>query len=446
MTSAATGNSIQEFSTDLLRVYYDRLFPYDAMYSWFSYGLDPHDATLSTDEREYFFRREWSFTIEDDIYIRYQCFRDQAEFAAAIKKRQPHKIDIGAVFTAPPKDHTTINPDAFKPVERELVFDVDMDDYKNRQCCTGAKICHRCWPFMTMAIKVVDCALREDFGFRNILWIYSGRRGVHCWVCDPEARELANEAREAVVSYLAVDFPAEGDEGDKRLMKTFQTPMHPSLARAYNTVEPMFGRYICHADGQGLLKDKVAYMKVLNKLPNEDIRKELYGEWERNPLLTGEERWEMMRDAITEGAGSSASQAQKKRKVDYSKLDAWKHEFVLNQTYPRLDVNVSKHRNHLLKSPFCVHPKTGRVCIPIDPTKADTFDPFSVPTVRVLEEQINAYDRDPSNPTDTPDLDKTDLAAAIRNFESTFLEGLKATVRKQARDRADRRSAMQVDF
>lgn len=161
--------------------------------------------SLSADERDYFYRREWSFTIEDDIYIRYQCFRDQAEFTTAIKKRQPHKIDIGAVFTAPPKDHNTISPEAFKTVERELVFDVDMDDYNAvRTCCTGAKICPKCWPYMVMAVKCCDAALRQDFGYQNILWIFSGRRGVHCWVCDPEARALPNEARDAVVHYLSV--------------------------------------------------------------------------------------------------------------------------------------------------------------------------------------------------------------------------------------------------
>jgi len=63
---------------------------------------------------------------------------------------------------------------------------------------------------------------------------------------------------------------------------------------------------------------------------------------------------------------------------------------VFGHVYPRLDVNVSKHLNHLLKSPFCVHPKTGKVCIPMDPEDAEGFDVDAVPHVVQLHEELNA--------------------------------------------------------
>lgn len=49
--------------------------------------------------KSYFTNREFSFTLKDDVYIRYQSFADQQEMEKEIQKRCPNKIDIGAVFS-----------------------------------------------------------------------------------------------------------------------------------------------------------------------------------------------------------------------------------------------------------------------------------------------------------------------------------------------------------
>lgn len=70
-------------------------------------------------------------------------------------------------------------------------------------------------------------------------------------------------------------------------------------------------------------------------------------------------------------------------------LQAALEDIILQYTYPRLDAEVSKHRNHLLKAPFCVHPKTGRVCVPVDPDSIDSFRPERVPTVGQLLRELD---------------------------------------------------------
>ena len=85
---------------------------------------------------------------------------------------------------------------------------------------------------MTITLKIVDRALREDFGFKHMLWVYSGRRGIHCWVCDSRARKLSQDERKALVGYLEVI------KGGKDLSKKVNigNVLHPSLSYVIATI------------------------------------------------------------------------------------------------------------------------------------------------------------------------------------------------------------------
>lgn len=158
---------------------------------------------MSIDDKEilsdYFYNREFSFTLANDVYCRYLCYKTADEFKSNLVSRVPHKIDIGAVFNFAPSRHLTADKKAFVPVEKEMVFDIDMDAYDDvRSCCSGAKVCQRCWSYLNIAAKLLTEILKDDFGLENCLWVFSGRRGIHCWICDPEARNMTNEMRSAV--------------------------------------------------------------------------------------------------------------------------------------------------------------------------------------------------------------------------------------------------------
>lgn len=414
---------------DLLPLYYRRLFPFSQYYRWLNYGGV---------QKNYFQNREFSFTLKDDIYVRYQSFTTQNELEKEMQKMNPYKIDIGAVYSHRPNQHNTVKSGTFQALEKELVFDIDMTDYDDvRSCCSAADICSKCWTLMTIAIRILDRALRDDFGFQHLLWVYSGRRGVHCWVCDEAARKLSVAARSAVAEYLSL--VKGGEETMKKV--SLSDPIHPFIRESLLVVEQYFPQY--GLQEQDILGRKESVDKVLGLVP-EDVRKELQQDFqnERKP----EVRWKLIRDHAT------------KKHATSKKGHHFDKEIMLQYCYPRLDVNVSKGVNHLLKSPFSVHPKTGRISVPIDLKELDRFDPFAVPTIslicdeldrpRIGEEEEKAEDnKDKENEKDAAerrkirDYKRTSLAKYVKCFDQ-FLDGMAQSWKGELL----RKSDLQKDF
>jgi len=403
----------EDYSRELLRVYYDRLFPFHQMFRWLSYKNDPKSSSKAV-EKDYFLRREFTLVLEGDVYCRYTCFRDVDEYRSQVIARQPVRMEIGAVYTHPPKNHHTVIKDAYKPVERELVFDIDMDDYDDiRTCCQGAKICSKCWTFMKAAIKILDKTLREDFGFKHFVFVYSGRRGVHCWVCDKTARRLPNDQRSAIADYLTL--VAGGANRCRAEIKFSGDALHPSIQRAHD-----IGLEYFRDDPNGMLQGQ----DVLRKGPHLDRILDSFGAAERSsidsyikdhPNASSRDIWRRL-EKLQEDREARATTFKDKRQAEMMLK-----EVVLQYSCPRLDVNVSKQMNHLLKSPFVVHPKTGRVCVPIDVSKVDEFAPEKVPTVGRLVEEL----------TRATDAKSTSLKDYTHYFDVNFLQPLEAACAKE---------------
>ena len=262
-----------------------------------------------------------------------------------------------------------------KPVSKELVFDIDLTDYDDiRTCCEKANICEKCWAFITMAIRVIDTALRDDFGFEHILWVYSGRRGAHAWVCDARARNLPDDRRRAIAGYL--DVVRGGGGGGKRA--NLKRPLHPHLARSLDILKDHF-KQTTLVDQDTFLDSEQAET-LLSLLPDKGLNDSLRKKWNSSPGRSSTSKWADIDTLAQAGKSSSSS------------LGEAKQDIVFEYTYPRLDAEVSKKMIHLLKSPFVVHPGTGRVCVPIDARNPESFDPLSVPTVMQLLDEIDQYD------------------------------------------------------
>lgn len=156
--------------------------------------------------------------------------------------------------------------------------------------------------------------------------------------------------------------------------------------------------------------------KLLQLLPDRTLNDSLRRKWDAAPGRASTSKWADI-DAVAK-TGASKS-------LDAKALLEAKQDIVLEYTYPRLDIEVSKKLNHLLKSPFVVHPGTGRVCVPINTKQLEDFDPLSVPTVQGLLAEIDAWKDEGTeeNGKTISDWEKTSLRPYIEQFRS-FVAGL----------------------
>jgi DNA primase small subunit len=180
--------------------------------------------------------------------------------------------------------------------------------------------------------------------------------------------------------------------------------------------------------------------KLLNLLPDKQLKDSLRKKWDSAPGRVSSSKWADI-DAVAKTGAS--------KNLDAKALLEAKQDIVLEYTYPRLDIEVSKKLNHLLKSPFVVHPGTGRVCVPIDTRSLEDFDPLGVPTVQGLLQEIDAWkepEGDESSGKPIQDWEKTSLKEHVEFFRSFVLALMKDERDVNSKRGRDEGSADAMEF
>lgn len=358
-----------------LACYYKRLFPVDDICSWLAYG---NDAGLESDEKNGRYclaKREIGYLFADGkAYRRFQSFNAASDLLESLMKDTPSAINIGACYNQPCRNKGTLSGCA--AMAKELVIDFDLTSYPTRICCST--VCGKCWPLMSATIEVVDEVLRETYGFELILWVYSGRRGVHCWVCDPKACMLDNHGRTNLLESLNL-FPVH------RVVLT-EHDQHPLVQQMIERLRPRFEERL---KSQNLFADKRIAGHLLSVVPDEKIRASIAG-------CDPKDAWNELQRRVLDESTS-------KKRLRFA-MDA----IVVEEIGPRPDSDVTKNLAHLLKCPFSPHPDTGQISVPFDPRKP--FDPLKVPTVSQLIDEIDAGRKE------------TSLEPYLEYFRTVFLQ------------------------
>ncbi|KAK6090588.1 hypothetical protein P3W45_000311 [Vairimorpha bombi] len=251
-------------ASELLKLYYRNFFPAEKLFQWLYIT-------------QY---REISFCLENNMYVRNLMFAKADEFINRIQEKVPQKIDVGAVYDVIP-----IKNISKRAIEKELVFDIDLTDY-DRTCCKDKIICDRCFPLIKLSVDLLNYILKDELGFESLSFVFSGRRGLHCWVNDKYTKKFNEKIRGDIVRYFDI---------------VTEKKKYPE-----------------------------EYTKILMK----------YGSY-----------------MIDQGFATD--------------LDNISIDILYDKMFLKLDREVAKSFNHLIKMPFSVHPDSQKISLPIDPDKLE---------------------------------------------------------------------------
>lgn len=361
---------------------------------------------------EIFESRNFSFVLPDKnggrpIVTQYQSFRTPIELQDAFFARPPLRIEIGSRGFEPASMMKLIESqlsnrgdiDPYLMHTKELVFDVDITEWQDIRvcscvqpiqteicrycgCATDAdseqaailgvcecakieqKLCSRCWCNAKASMLIMHFILTQRFGFREILFVFSGSKGYHCWVFDDKAKYMSEVQRSAIVNYFLPWL-------NSRRIELKNEVGFDDLEE--DLLEGIFQDTVLAGEAFSLKHEKTnLHLDALLELPTQcSDAQEMFATMLDSAIVekwTAFQTWEHLKAFIHCNLPSYRAKTYIKR-IMYSYM------------FPRIDIPITKQIKHLIKLPYSLHPSTKLISIPILPYEFLSFDPSDCPNV-----------------------------------------------------------------
>jgi DNA primase small subunit len=299
-------------------------------------------------------RREWGhipWSAGSTTMIRHQSLLDVGDLSDFLHRTAPRHVYFPSARFSDP-GASSMGEKGWQSAD--LVFDLDADHLPGVDPAetTYAEMLAACKEELLNLLSFID----DDFAFTETEVVFSGGRGYHVHVRDPEVRGLDSEARREIVDYVrAIDLDVEGLIGTESNRGTTR-------------------RVLRRRGGWGArvhrrLVDLAERLREMDEEDALDRLQELDGIGEgRATTILGQVRnnFEAIREGNVEAGGPGTRIL----------VDALAAEAIEEETAP-IDEPVTTDTKRLIRLPGSLHGGSGLVVTTLSRSEIDDFRPLS---------------------------------------------------------------------
>jgi DNA primase small subunit len=299
-------------------------------------------------------RREWGhipWSAGSTTMIRHQSLLDIGDLDDFLHRTAPRHVYFSSARFADP-GASSMDEKGWQSAD--LVFDLDADHLPgvDPETTTYAGMLAACKEELLHLLSFLD----DDLGFERTTVVFSGGRGYHVHVRDPEVRGLDSEARREIVDYVrAIDLDRDG---------LIQTESHQGTTR----------RMLRRRGGWGkrVHRRLIELAETLREMDETDALARLreldgIGEGRAGTILGQlEHNFDAIRAGNVEAGGPGTRIL----------VDALAEEAIAAETAP-IDEPVTTDTKRLIRLPGSLHGGSGLRVTPLERSEIDDFDPLS---------------------------------------------------------------------